>query len=304
MAFFLVTGATGRQGGSTARRLLEKGARVRAFVRNPNSDAAKAIQSEGAELFQGELTDSALVGKALEGIRGVFYNPPYPGPDSAKTDETFISACAAHKDTLFTFVLSSASGVEKHAEKLEQDPNYPMVGYWAMKSDLEKKARGAAFRHLLILRPSFLMHGYLLPDAETVFPDLAQQRLVTALRPETRVPHLQAEDVGVFASAALLEPKRFSGIEINLAAENLTASEVVEKMSSVAGNEVHAPVAQFEDGKAVGVTSPIAAYHEWANEVDASVNVEALRKRYGLPRISLQDFFVNYKEMSKETIGI
>jgi uncharacterized protein YbjT (DUF2867 family) len=37
----LVIGATGRQGGATARALLRRGARVRALVRNP--DEAKIV---------------------------------------------------------------------------------------------------------------------------------------------------------------------------------------------------------------------------------------------------------------------
>ena len=50
----LVTGATGKQGGATARALAGKGFRLRAMTRHPDGDAAKAIASDtGAEIVAG-----------------------------------------------------------------------------------------------------------------------------------------------------------------------------------------------------------------------------------------------------------
>ena len=45
----LVIGATGYQGGSVARKLLERGHRVRAFTRNTDSSAARQIEGLGAQ---------------------------------------------------------------------------------------------------------------------------------------------------------------------------------------------------------------------------------------------------------------
>ena len=56
----LITGATGKQGGATARALAGKGFALRAMTRHPESDAAKAIASAtGAELVSGDLNDAA-----------------------------------------------------------------------------------------------------------------------------------------------------------------------------------------------------------------------------------------------------
>ena len=46
----LVSGATGQQGGALTRVLLEKGHRVRAFVRRPDSPEATTLERRGAEL--------------------------------------------------------------------------------------------------------------------------------------------------------------------------------------------------------------------------------------------------------------
>ena len=64
----LVTGATGHQGGSVARQLVQKGHRVRALTRNLASPAAQALAGLGVELAQGNLEDRASVDHALAGM--------------------------------------------------------------------------------------------------------------------------------------------------------------------------------------------------------------------------------------------
>ncbi|MEV4360877.1 NmrA family NAD(P)-binding protein [Nonomuraea sp. NPDC049625] len=68
----LVTGATGQQGGATARALLAAGVPVRALVRDPATDRAKAVEALGAELVTGDLHDRDSVIRAARGARAVF----------------------------------------------------------------------------------------------------------------------------------------------------------------------------------------------------------------------------------------
>src|SRR5689334_16414376 len=68
----LVTGATGRQGGATARQLLAKGWQVRVIVRDPNKPAAQALRQVGAEVVQGDYEDRASLDAATRGVYGVF----------------------------------------------------------------------------------------------------------------------------------------------------------------------------------------------------------------------------------------
>ena len=64
----LVTGATGQQGGSVARRLLEGGFRVRGITRHPESDAAKELTAKGTQMVRAELTDADSLATALEQV--------------------------------------------------------------------------------------------------------------------------------------------------------------------------------------------------------------------------------------------
>jgi len=68
----LVLGATGRQGGATARHLLSNGWRVRALVRDPNKSATQALHQAGALVIQGDYEDRASLEAAMHGVYGVF----------------------------------------------------------------------------------------------------------------------------------------------------------------------------------------------------------------------------------------
>ncbi|XP_054991712.1 nmrA-like family domain-containing protein 1 isoform X2 [Sorex araneus] len=69
----VVFGATGAQGGSVARALLEDGTfRVRAVTRNPEQRAAKQLRLLGAEVVQGDQDDEASMERALSGAHAAF----------------------------------------------------------------------------------------------------------------------------------------------------------------------------------------------------------------------------------------
>jgi nucleoside-diphosphate-sugar epimerase len=66
----LVTGATGKVGGATARALLARGDEVRALVRDP--DRAGRLLPSGVDLVPGDVTDPPSVATAVEGCELVF----------------------------------------------------------------------------------------------------------------------------------------------------------------------------------------------------------------------------------------
>ena len=69
----LVVGATGMQGGGVARHLLKQGAcKIRCMTRHPDSEPAKLLQQQGAEVLQADLDDPASIRRAVRGCKGVF----------------------------------------------------------------------------------------------------------------------------------------------------------------------------------------------------------------------------------------
>ncbi len=65
----LITGATGFVGWHVARKLLERGHRLRALVRDP----ARVVELDGAELVRGDLRDPESLTRAVEGCGVVFH---------------------------------------------------------------------------------------------------------------------------------------------------------------------------------------------------------------------------------------
>ena len=69
----LVTGATGAQGGSVARALLNSSDfAVRILTRRPSSPEALGLQQLGAEVAVGDMQDSESLEAAMDGCYGVF----------------------------------------------------------------------------------------------------------------------------------------------------------------------------------------------------------------------------------------
>jgi nucleoside-diphosphate-sugar epimerase len=66
----LVTGATGKVGGATARALLDRGDEVRALVRDPSR--ASGLLPAGLETVAGDVTEPASLAGAAEGCELVF----------------------------------------------------------------------------------------------------------------------------------------------------------------------------------------------------------------------------------------
>lgn len=67
-----VTGATGLQGGTVARKLLADGWKLRALTRDANKPAAKDLASRGAEVVPGDMEDRSQLDAAFKGAYGVF----------------------------------------------------------------------------------------------------------------------------------------------------------------------------------------------------------------------------------------
>src|SRR5207245_1012906 len=104
----LVLGATGRQGGATARHLLGKGWPVRVLVRDPNKPAAQELRQAGADVVQGNFDDLASLEAAMRGVYGVF--SVQASTDEVRQGKTI--ATAAQMAGVHHFIYSSVQSAE------------------------------------------------------------------------------------------------------------------------------------------------------------------------------------------------
>ena len=68
----VVAGATGKQGGAVAHRLLARGHKVRALTRNPDKPVAQALVAKGVEVVRADLENRASLDRALAGAGALF----------------------------------------------------------------------------------------------------------------------------------------------------------------------------------------------------------------------------------------
>jgi uncharacterized protein YbjT (DUF2867 family) len=113
---FAVVGATGQQGGATARALLTVGAGVRALVRDPQAGAAKALAQLGAQLVRADLADVDSLRAAFTGVDGVFAMTTLTGPQGTEgeVEHGRLIGDAARDSNVPHVVYSSVGGAERH----------------------------------------------------------------------------------------------------------------------------------------------------------------------------------------------
>lgn len=268
----LVTGATGRQGGATARALLADGQPVRALVRDPTTGAAKAVETAGAELVVGDLMDLASLERAAQGVRAVFsvQMPPATAEGVSFDDEMTQGLNlieAAHRAGARQLVHSSVSGVGQHrdAPGWSEGRWAPMEPYFAAKQKIQDQVRTRGFSSWTILKPAFFMEN-LDPALRFLLPHGKEGGLVTILHPETELALVAAEDIGAAAAAAFQSRERFNEVELELASDRLTLLQIAEVLTRVLGVEVSAPRMTADQALAAGMP-PMGLGHEWMNVV-------------------------------------
>ena len=290
----LVTGATGRQGGATARALRAAGVPVRALVRDPASARARAVAALGVELVTGDLHDRGSVVSAAEGARAVFsvQMPAMPpeGPDFAgEVAQGRNLVEGARAAGVPQFVHTSVSGAGQHtgAPGWAEGRWASMEPTFSAKSAVQDLVREAGFAHWTLIKPGFFMDNFL-PSMAYLFPRGVEGGLVTVLRPDTRLSLTAVDDIGTAAAAAFTEPERFDTVELELASDFLPMTRIAEILSRVLGTPLSAPDMTMEQAAAAGMP-PMGASHEWLNEVGQPAHPREARE-LGLPLTGFEEW--------------
>jgi uncharacterized protein YbjT (DUF2867 family) len=223
-----VIGATGLQGGATARALLARGVPVRAFVRDPAAASAHALEVAGAELFGGDLDEPSTLAPLLTGARGVFsvlLTAPATDADREIRQAKAVIA-AAEEAEVGHLVHSSVSGwLDDSARALPHDEVY-----WRGKDTVDALVRRSTVPATTIIRPSLFMDNFLLPRLDRMFPEHRAGLLAAATAATTPLPLTATADVGAAAAAAFADPALFASAEIELAGDVLTLAQIATAM--------------------------------------------------------------------------
>lgn len=281
----LVTGATGRQGGATARALLAAGVPVRALVRDPTR--AQAVEALGAELVVGDLEDRESVTRAAKGARAVFSVQMAPiGPDGFDFAGEVTQGVNLIEGALAAgvpqFVHTSVSGAGQHTTTPGwAEDRWGSVGpSLNAKAAIQDRLRTAGFERWTLLKPAFFMMNFL-PSMKFLFPRGIDGGLVSVLKPATHLSLIATADIGAAAAAAIADPARFDRVELELAGDYLPMTRIAEILSDVLGTHLPAPDMTEAEAFAAGMP-PMGASHEWMNIAGQPARPEFARE-LGLP---------------------
>ncbi|GAA3009637.1 hypothetical protein JCM13580A_01780 [Streptomyces drozdowiczii] len=262
-----VTGATGKQGGATARRLLAGGRPVRALVRDKTAPAATALADAGAELALADLDEPSDLAAALNGTTALFAVPPVAyGPAGSNAELEFTraraladaAAAASVRHVVFTGIASTsedafaASGKRRIEQYLRE--KIPLV---------------------TVLRPVRFMTNYLGVSGVSFdgFVDGAHRHLFP---PNEPVQIIALEDIAEFAALAFEQPDRFAGRTLELAGDAPTPVEAVAAISAATGIALR--YEQLTHDEATALNPGIAEVRQqWISGQRWHADIEALR---------------------------
>jgi uncharacterized protein YbjT (DUF2867 family) len=269
----LVSGATGRQGGSLIRHLLQKNWRVRALTRNTQSAAASGLSRQGVDVVQGDLEDAASLQRALKGVYGVYSVQDFWSVGAKReTQQGKNLADAAHSAGVAHFVYSSAGGAERN----------PGIDHWESKWEVEKHIRSLKLP-ATILRPVAFMENYYIAQVEI---GLLKGKLADPIRGDKPYQTIAVEDIGAFAALAFERPNEFIGLELEIAGSELTNVEAAATFSRVLGRPVkfqHIPMPLVR----VVLGKEFYQMFRWFNDGGFQADIPGLKKKY--PEVHLMN---------------
>jgi uncharacterized protein YbjT (DUF2867 family) len=221
-----VTGATGQQGGTVARKLLADGWKVRALTRDVNKPAAQELASLGAEVVAGDMENRAELDTAFKDAYGVFSvqnfwlpNVGFEGEIRQGKNVADAAKAAGIKHLVYSSVGAAHRGMrQKHFESkwiIEQYIHSLDIPYTILRS--------AAFFENFNWERAFILNSTL---------------NALGLRPEKERQLIAVEDVGVFVALAFTDPDQYLGKTIELAGDELTESQIADTFAKVIGRPV------------------------------------------------------------------
>lgn len=260
----VVAGATGQQGGATARHLLAKGWKVRALTRDAKSDKAQALAEAGAEVMQGNMEDRASLDKALKAVYGVFSVQNFWLPGVGAEGEVRQGkniADAAKAAGVQHFVYSSVGAAHRGMGQ----------AHFASKWEIEQHIHALGLP-ATILRPVSFMENY-----NRSRPQITNGTFSGfGLRPDKGLQLIAVDDVGAFVALAFVNPQEYIGKTIEIAGDELTEPQIVATLTTVIGRPVQLVPPSMPEG-ATPTPEQIAMF-QFRNGKGYDANIPALRK--------------------------
>jgi uncharacterized protein YbjT (DUF2867 family) len=186
------------------------------------------------------------------------------------------------------FVHTSVTGAGQHtAHPRWNERRWDVEASFNAKTAVQDQVRAAGFPQWTLLKPGFFMENFL-PSMAYLFPRGIEGGLVAILKPSTRLSLTAVHDIGAAAAAAFAAPERFNGVELEMASDDLSMTEIAEVLSRALATPLSAPDMTVQEALDAGMP-PMGAHLEWMNAAGQPARPEFARA-FGIPLTSFDEW--------------
>jgi uncharacterized protein YbjT (DUF2867 family) len=260
----LITGATGKQGGSTIRALAGTDFRLRAMTRKPHGEAARELKNRGIEVVEGDLDDEASLKRALSGVWGVYavQNTWEAGVENEETQGHRLAR------------LARAAGVEHYVyASVGSAHRKTGIPHFDNKARVEATVQSLGFPTTVVIRPVFFMENLTSPWV------LNGDVMSAAMKPRTVLQMIAVEDIGKYGALAFTDP-RLHGRAIDIAGDAVTMPEAARVLGHVLGRPITFVEVPLEEVRKS--SEDMAIMYEWFGSTGYDVDIQALEREFGI----------------------
>ncbi len=223
----LVTGATGAQGGSVVRALLQRGEySVRILTRNAVSEKALALQAQGAEIAVGNLDDKASLAAALDGCYGVFGITNFWEHFGKEYSQGVNLIDAVAESNVKHFVLHTLADYQELSGGRFPVPHCDMKA--ALKRYTKQKGLPATFLEVAFYYENFFTFFPPKPDQFGTYQFGFPQG-------HTKLAMVSVEDVGAIVAQVFAQPEAYIGRTVAAIGADDACDEYAAIMTRVLG---------------------------------------------------------------------
>ena len=256
----LVTGATGQQGGSLARLLLQKKHKVYALTRgrDAQSSTAQDLVNKGAIVVKGDLNDPDSLRHAVKDIESIFLmGTPFEVGTEGETRRGKLVADIAKENKVEHLVYSSVVNADKNTG----------IPHFDSKYEVEQHIKNLRIPYTII-GPTFFMENLLYQRQ-----GLQQGQFTLPLSPSTILQQIPVQNIAEFLALVIESPERFLGKRIDIASDEVTGQQATEILSNVLEHKIeYTPIPAPNDD--------LARMFEWYEKVGTDIDIASLHKEY------------------------
>ena len=280
-----LTGVTGKIGGETAKQLIDKGASLRALVR----DEAKAadLKAAGVELVVGDIADADTVRQGLQGAERAFILLPIG--EYQEANEKQFTDLAEEAGVSHLVKMSSMEAVADAETPIPQ-------AHWAAEEHIR-----ASGLNWTMVKPNFFMQNLLASAAS-----IKEQRKFFLPMGDGTTGMADARDIGAVC-AEVLTGEGHAGQSYEITGpEVLSFYDVADRFSEVLGEKVTyipLPMEQFRE-KMTGILLPwhlnaVCELFREIAEIGLDHTTSTFKELIGRDPISVRQFVEDHQAIFK-----